>query len=170
MLIVWNFRSSTKLKKIGEGLYGKVFVVESKETGDLYAAKVSKRRIFKRDEKNTNIYREARFISQLNHPCILRFIGYSPLDFDDNKKPVILTEYNSNGSLQSLLDLERRGVEIDEFDNTKKLMIIYGIASCMSFLHRKGMIHRDLTFCLINIYSLNLPTFATPKTRIKKIF
>lgn len=82
--------------KIGEGLYGKVFVVEEKEKGDLYAAKISKNKIYKQEEKNTNIYREAQLISQLNHPCILKFIGYSPLDFDNNKKPVILTEYNSN--------------------------------------------------------------------------
>lgn len=130
--------------KIGEGLYGQVFVVEDKETGELYAAKISKKKIFKQEEKNTNIYREAQLISQLNHPCILKFIGYSPLDFDNNKKPVILTEYNSNGSLRNLLDLDRQEVEIDEFDCTRKLMIIYGIASCMSYLHSKGLIHRDL--------------------------
>ena len=109
-----------------------------------HAAKISKKKIFKEEEKNTNIYREAQLISQLNHPCILKFIGYSPLDFDNNKKPVILTEYNSNGSLRNLLDLDRQEVEIDEFDCTRKLMIIYGIASCMPYLHSKGLIHRDL--------------------------
>ena len=41
-----NLSKFTKLNKIGQGLYGEVFIVKSNENGTLYSAKISKKRIF----------------------------------------------------------------------------------------------------------------------------
>ena len=83
-------------------------------------------------------------MSQLNHPSILKFIGYSPIDFDNEPKPVIISEYSPNGSLSKLIALESRSRSIDMWDDTKKLITLYGISSAMSFLHSHNIIHRDL--------------------------
>lgn len=82
--------------------------------------------------------------AKLHHPCVIKFIGYSDVDFKKKKKPVIVVEYLPNGSLNNLLEGERNGKPQEGWDATKKLIIIYGIAAGMSYLHSNDIIHRDL--------------------------
>ena len=89
-------------------------------------------------------------IMKLNHPSLLKFIGYSPTDFNKRSKPVIVTEYSLNGSLKNIND--------EIMNDTIKLIIIYGIASGMSYLHSKNIIHRSL-----NIDNIYIDEFLTPK-------
>ncbi|KAK8897656.1 hypothetical protein M9Y10_015619 [Tritrichomonas musculus] len=132
--------------KIGAGAFGKVYKVKERRTGNIYAAKISIRNI----ETNSNdlkldIFREVNIISKLNHPSVLKFITYSPINFKKKSKPVIITEFASNGSLDDLIFLERSGAKANiNYDDTQKLIIIYGIASGMSYLHSHNIIHRDL--------------------------
>ena len=50
----------------------------------------------------------------------------------------------TNGSLADIIDLERKGLCKDQWNETRKLINIYGIASALSFLHSHEIIHRDL--------------------------
>ena len=49
-----------------------------------------------------------------------------------------------NGSLEDLILLEKNHNHLSNFNDTQKLIIIYGIASAMSYLHSHNIIHRDL--------------------------
>ena len=132
-------------QKIGEGGFGVVYQLREKDEGTLYAAKISKLEIDQsRNDTIIDLSREINIISQLNHPTILSYIGFSPINFKNKQKPVIVTEYASNGSLDKILEKERKGFGIHEWDDTKKLINIYGIASGLSYLHRQNIIHRDL--------------------------
>lgn len=97
-------------------------------------------------------------MTKLNHPSILIFKGYSPINFKKKRKPVIITEFASNGSLDDLIQLERKSKPI--WDSTRKLIIIYGIASAMSYLHLHDIIHRDLKPANILIDDFLLPKIA----------
>ena len=88
--------------------------------------------------------KELNDIYKLKHPCLLKFYGYSLIDFKKQPKPVIITEYFSNGSLSNILELERNQLPIEGWSFTKKLINLYGIASCMSYLHSNGIIHKAL--------------------------
>ena len=44
---------------------------------------------FTKDEL-INLSHEVNIISKLNHPSFMKFIGYSPVDFKNQQKPVIL--------------------------------------------------------------------------------
>lgn len=130
---------------IGSGSFGKVHRVKERNTGVIYAAKIS----YKTLDTNLNstkldIYREVDIISKLNHPSVLKFITFSPFNFKKKSKPVIITEFASNGSLEGFLSLQRSGSKTVNFDDTNKLIIIFGIASGMSYLHEHDIIHRDL--------------------------
>lgn len=81
-----------------------------------------------------NLYREINISPKLNHPSVLKIIGYSPVDFSKDTRPVIILEYCKYDTITPNLIK----------DDTKKLMIIYGIASCISYLHSHNIIHRDL--------------------------
>ena len=131
--------------KIGEGSFGIVYKVLEKETGNIYACKISKNEMSKKqDSQMINLTREISILSQLNHPSIMKFIGYSPINFRKVSKPVIITELLSNGSLEEVIELERKSCALSGWDDTKKLINIYGIASGVMYLHSLDIIHRDL--------------------------
>lgn len=130
-----------KIEKIGMGSFGKVFKVCDKQTGTFYAAKISYRLINDEDDSTLlNLTREVTIISKLNHPSVLRFIFFDKYNFKHEERPVIITEYAHNGSLEDFIGLNSQS----HLDDTHKLIIIYGIASGMSYLHSYNIIHRDL--------------------------
>ena len=134
-----------KLSIIGQGSFGKVFKVIKKDSKEIYAAKISLQQLnVDQQALITNLKREVNIISQLDHPSILKFIGYSPIDFSQEPYPTIVTEYSSNGSLDRIINQERQSLSLPQWDDTQKLINIYGIASAMSYLHANNIIHRDL--------------------------
>ena len=138
--------NSFELKEqIGEGSYGTVYKVIEKASGDFCAAKISITKINKSSEdKIANLEREVNIISKLDHPSILKFIGFNTYNFKHKKKPTIITEYVTNGSLDKIIEMERKSLSNIDWDDTKKLITIYGIASGMSYLHSHEILHRDL--------------------------
>lgn len=91
------------------------------------------------------LQREINILSKLDHPSFLRFIGYSPIDFNQQPNPIVVTEMPYNQSLNDLLNVERNETHIGEWNDTKKLINIYGIASGMAYLHSNNVIHRNLS-------------------------
>ena len=130
---------------IDNGGFGEVYKVEEIETGKCFAAKISLLPINNNNQiEILDLSREVNNNSGMNHPAILKFIGFSPYNFRGEPYPVILTELMENGSLSSILEMKRRVWPINGWNDTKKLMIIYGIASGMMYLHANKILHRDL--------------------------
>ena len=102
--------------QIGSGSFGKVYIVEEKKTKQLYAAKISKISTQNNSaQQNQDLSREVNIISRLDHPSILQFIGFSPINFKKKPKPVIVTEFAPNGSLGDLIALVRDSNNTDTF-------------------------------------------------------
>ena len=133
------------MNKIGIGSFGKVFKVQRKSTNEILAAKISINKLDDvSDNDLLNITREVNIMVKLNFPSILRFEFFSPVDFKGKRKAVIITEYAVNESLGKVIELERSDPTKTILNSTNKLIIIYGIASAMSYLHSHNIIHRDL--------------------------
>lgn len=148
-----------KREKISSGSFGEVFKIIDKKTGEIYAAKIS--HITINDPKSIIlIVREVNINAGINHPSVIKFIGYSPNDFNHESKPVIVTQYFKNGSLLDIINLERQSRSVDGWDDTKKLLTIYGIASGMSYLHSHDILHRDLKPSNILMDDFLLPKIA----------
>lgn len=77
------------------------------------------------------ISQEVNIISKLNHPSILKLI-FSPVNFKQKTKPVIITEYAPNGSLLENIEHNRMHRNNQFLNDTSKLIIIIGIVSAMS--------------------------------------
>lgn len=115
---------------IGQGAFGEVFKVKEEGTENIFAVKISLSKLIDCNRSFIiNLRREVSILSQLNHPSVIKFIGYSPIDFIQESYPVIISEYLPNGSLSDAIDLNRKSISPANWNDTKKLINIYGIAS-----------------------------------------
>ena len=101
---------------------------------------------------------EARMLTQLNHPHVLRVFGFCTKTAKESKDNLehkyIVTEFAPNGSLEHvILAAEKISKIIDEtksravkmpFSKMQALEWAVQIASGTAFLHRKGFVHRDI--------------------------
>ena len=123
-------------EKISNNNFSKEYMIIEKKTSKTFRSKVFKNK--KNFSQELNIYQ------RLNSPLISKFIGFNQNDFKNKSNPTIITEFQKNGSLHSILKLKRNGFQVPEWTDTKKLICIYGIASFMSYLHSQNIIHRNL--------------------------
>lgn len=95
-------------------------------------------------EEIENLVKEVAVLSTLDHPSLLKFIGYSSVNFKREPKPTIITESVLKQTLEGIIEMNRKGIKSINWDSTRILMNIFGIASAMSYLHSKDVIHGDL--------------------------
>ena len=88
--------------------------------------------------------KEVDILSLFKHPAIVNFIGFSIVD----KKGSIYLEYIENGSLDNYIEKnneDKHNIMNDPlWDDTHKLIISYGIARAMEYLHSQQITHRGL--------------------------
>ena len=85
--------------------------------------------------------RELSSLFGLDHPCIVRFAGYTlPCPSTDGRF-LLLTEYVSGGSLSRVIDESCR---FPWFNSTVRSIIIVGIVLGMKYVHSRGLFHRGL--------------------------
>ncbi|KAK8883557.1 Serine/threonine-protein kinase tousled-like 2 [Tritrichomonas musculus] len=101
------------LFKIGEGGFSKVYRIYDEKNKKYYAAKICLFAVEEETQESPetrSLFREVNLMSLLNHPTIIKLIGYSPNDFDGDPFPTIITEYASSGSLRNLIEMEKSGL------------------------------------------------------------
>jgi abelson tyrosine-protein kinase 1/abelson tyrosine-protein kinase 2 len=86
--------------------------------------------------------REVETLARLNHPNVLRILGWA---FPDSSHCAqILTEYAPNGSIDQLFGDSRQGRAHRFSSPTHIGIIICGIVLGMRYVHLSGVIHGDL--------------------------
>lgn len=131
------------VEKLREGGFATVYIAKEKSTNNIYAAKVINAK-GKKLADNNMIIREIEVLSEIQGPGILPFRGISATNFDGEEYPTIFTKYMKNGSLGEILRQEKLKKAPPEWNNTTKMINIYGICITMSFLHKNNIIHKDL--------------------------
>ena len=128
--------------EINRGGFGVVNLVKDQTSEKEYAAKTN----FLQNKNQNKLYisREIRILIQVQHPTIIQFRGFSYVDFENHKNITILMDYMKNGSLADLIAKEEKGLSPSEYNNTKRQIILIGIARGMMLLHKLHIIHRDL--------------------------
>lgn len=126
--------------------YSRIFILKEKTTDVKYVAKELNAETYSTPKYQKLFNRYLITLSQLRHPSISRYRGFSYISLRDQKKwqPTILTEFEENRSLQEKLDEVRRGINHQEWTPTKKFIDLIGIVSALKFLHENKILHGNL--------------------------
>ncbi|KAI5290523.1 hypothetical protein KEM52_000428, partial [Ascosphaera acerosa] len=128
-----NLNQFKLLRVVGKGAFGKVRIVERKDTGLTFALKyVLKEEVIK-SESVRNILRERRMLEQLNHPflCNLRY------SFQDIEYIYLVVDLMTGGDLRFHISRRTFTEETIRFWTAE-------LACALQYCHSKGIIHRDV--------------------------
>ncbi|KAH0787398.1 TKL family protein kinase [Histomonas meleagridis] len=124
-----------KIKSIGYGSYGEVFLAKYIPNNNEVALKIFSDKILEGKSKAC-FCKEIKVMSLCNNPFIVKFLGYT-----DNYPYSIAMELAKYGSLYDSL---RHKPGSHKIDSTQKTIIALSISYGMCELHRRHIIHNDL--------------------------
>ncbi|KAI8325918.1 Pkinase-domain-containing protein [Martensiomyces pterosporus] len=145
---------------IGKGGYGKVYLVQHKETQRHYAMKVlRKASILLHKRQITFTMTERSILSEVQHPFIVK-LYYA---FQSNSKLYLIMEYVAGGELFTHMARERI------FTEDQAVFYMAELVLALSHLHKLGIVFRDIKpeNCLLNNKGhLVLTDFGLSKTAL----
>ena len=121
------------LNPLGSGGMGEIYSARDSRLGRIVALKILAGRIMDETANRRRFEREARAISNLNHPniCILHDVGR------DNDTDYLVMEYVEGQTLAERLKSGPLGIP-------ELLQIATEISEALDYAHKCGVIHRDL--------------------------
>lgn len=122
-------------KCIGKGSFGKVFMVEQRGTGQIYAIKVLAKNKLKGEKERLHLMSERSvLLNNLRHPFLVA-LHHS---FQTSNKLFFVLDYVNGGELFFHLQKERR------FTEERAKFYAAEIACALGYLHSRYVIYRDL--------------------------
>uniref|UniRef100_A0A8C6FW02 Serine/threonine-protein kinase 32B n=1 Tax=Moschus moschiferus TaxID=68415 RepID=A0A8C6FW02_MOSMO len=129
-----NFDHFQILRAIGKGSFGKVCIVQKRDTKKMYAMKyMNKQKCIERDEVR-NVFRELQIMQGLEHPFLVN-LWYS---FQDEEDMFMVVDLLLGGDLRYHL---QQNVHFTEGDVK---LYVCELALALEYLQRYHIIHRDI--------------------------
>lgn len=121
------------LQVVGRGAFGKVRIVERKDTGLTFALKYIRKVDVVRSESVRNILRERRMLEQLNYQfiCNLRY------SFQDIEHMYLVVDLMNGGDL-------RFHISRKTFTEEAVRFWISELGLALRYIHSQGIVHRDI--------------------------
>lgn len=123
-------RNYKKIRTLGKGGFGEVFLATEKISGRKVAIKCLLEKV---PEKQESILHEIKSVSKLSHPNVITYLH----SFYDEGLLYLVMEYCNGGSLRDLLNNKNLSYNI-------ALKYCSTIAATLDFIHNKGIIHHDI--------------------------
>ncbi|XP_028249946.1 serine/threonine-protein kinase Nek5 [Parambassis ranga] len=125
------------IRQIGEGAFGKAFLVRDKGGGDgrqCVVKEISLRKMSAKEKEASK--KEVTLLSKMNHPNIVAFIG----SFQERGSLYIVMEYCDGGDLLKRINMQR-GVPF-----TEEKIVDWFVQICLGLkhIHDRKILHRDI--------------------------
>jgi len=123
------------LKMLGKGSFGKVMLGEHKITGEVFAIKVlNKDAIIQNDDVECTMTERRILALSARHP----FLTGLYCSFQTKERLFLIMEYVNGGDLMFQIQRSRK------FDEARARFYASEVTLALMFLHRHGVIYRDL--------------------------
>jgi len=119
---------------LGTGTFGRVRLVQHKETAKYYALKILKKSEIIRLKQVDHIKSEVSLLKEISHPFVVNLMGH----FQDERKLYMVLEYVAGGELFS--HLRREGRFTDDHGRYYAAEIVLAFA----YMHSLNVVYRDL--------------------------
>jgi serine/threonine protein kinase len=129
-----NMSHFERLKLLGEGTFGRVFLVKHKQTEEVYAMKILKKKFLIIHSQVEHTKTERQILGTIDFP----FLSKLRYAFQTPKKLYLVMDYYSGGELYYHLSRKRK------FPEEEARFIVYEVALAMHHLHENGLIYRDM--------------------------
>lgn len=123
-----------RLKTVGTGSFGRVMLVQHKETKEFYAMKILEKLKIVKMKQVEHTLSERRILGALSFP----FIVDMAFSFKDNSNLYMVLEFVGGGEMFSLLRKSAR------FSESQSLFYASQIVLVLEYLHSLDVIYRDL--------------------------
>lgn len=126
----------SKVKKLGQGGYGSVYLLKHKVNGDLTAAKfVDVTSFLNKADNIQKALKEAQYLLTIDHENIINLETVFLL----KKEIIIFTEYVAGGELKDYI--LNRQIPCTESEVKK---IAKSLIAAIGYIHQNNIVHRDL--------------------------
>ena len=126
-----------KVRIIGEGGFGKVYLIKSRTSQREFALKEIK---LKESKLQINIILgEVNILQKLDHPNIISFKGAQS---NDDKFLRIITEYAENGDFEKKIN--SHSIDKKYFEEIDILNWLFQVCLALQYLHENSIVHRDI--------------------------
>ena len=125
----------TVVRPLGDSLHHEVLLVLDRPTGATGAAKVARPTTERRERQRSRLEHEASMLARLDHPAFTRLLDVAL----DAERPHLLVEVAEGPTLRQVVRREGH-VPLGQ-----ALPLLRQVASGLSHLAERGIVHRDLT-------------------------
>ena len=127
-----------KIRQIGAGSFGDVYLIKSQETQREFSLKLIK--LKKSKAKINKILGEVNILQKLHHPNIISFKGAFNSKNDEFLN--IITEYAENGDFEKKIKIHNGDKKY--FEEKDILNWLFQVCLALQYLHENSIVHRDI--------------------------